>query len=302
MPIVQKGKNAMKSLYFCLFLLSISTTGMGNTRYLSALPTRFVVDSIAKEVAKTDTRWMLDVCLKVYNPSLWGSRVPPIPSKKKEGDISKTLFKDGSSRAGIRVDWSPLEMQPIQWLDGSFVKFDNGEQKKVRYVWRRTTFIPDYEGYEVCASIPFEKKYSFEYIKKKLSTKFVLGLIEWESSFYLDRIVGDVIASSYFFKGSSLTLPIVSLHSIGSQGSKISDLYESANVINMLRLADDTIDVGSIEEFMEIKKLRENHLKMVKDCGFQTQKDFSIDALNSLSRRCKGLVSAGYAESISEDM
>lgn len=290
----------MKAFICCLLSLSISAASMGNSRYLSALPTRFVVDSIAKEVANTDSRWVLDICLKVYNPSLWGSRVPPIPSKKKEGDITKPLFKEGSSRAGVRVDWSPLAMQPIQWLDGSFVKFDSGEPKKVKYVWRSTTFIPDYEGYEVCAAIPFEKKYSFEYIKEKLASKFVLGLIEWESSFYLDRIEGGVIASSYFFKGSPLTLPIVSLQSTVSQGGDISDLYESANIINMLRLADDTIAVDTIEEFMEIKKLREKHSKMIKDCGFQTQKDFSIEALNNLSKRCKGLAAADNSEPFSE--
>lgn len=296
MSIEQMGKNSMKAILYCLLMLFVSTVSIGNPRYLSALPTRFVVDDISKETARREDRWILNLCLKVYNPSLWGSRVPPIPSKKKEGDISKTLFKDGSSRAAIRVDWSPLEMQPIEWLDGSFVKFDSGEQKKVRYVWRSTTFIPDYEGYEVCASIPFENKYSFAYIKDKLSTKFVLGLIGWKTSFYLDRIEGGEIASSYFFKGSSLTMPVISLQASDSQGSDISDLYESANMINMLRLADDTIDVDSIEDFMEIKRLRESQSKMMKDCGFQTQKVFSIDSLNNMSKHCKGMAAAGYAD------
>lgn len=277
----------MKTLLGSFLLVALSTTSFGDSRYLSALPTRFIVDSFTKKPAPTEDRWLLDIHLKVYNPWLWGQRVPPLPSKKKEGEITKAPFKSGSSHAGIRVDWSPMERQPLQWLDGTFSKFDNGEPKNVRYVWRSTTFNPDYEGYEISASIPFENKYSFEYVKKKLSTKLVLGLVQWDSSFYLDRFENNAVADSYFFKAAPLTLPIVSLKSIDSQGSEISDLYESANIINMLRAADETIDVDSIEEFMEIKRLREKHYKLMKDCGFQTQDDVSIHALNELSKKCR---------------
>lgn len=255
--------------------------------FLDALPTRVKVSSVSEKPHPKGGLWTLEICLKAYNPILVGDYTPTMPTKKAEGHPTKSIFTNSNSKASLSLDWSKMAHAKIQWFDSTFTEFDSGKPKEVEYRWSRTHYLPDNKGYLVCADIPFEVKYKYTYIQKKLSSQFVLGLIHWPADFYLQRHENDKIVDSYFFEKSQQTNAIIGIALHSGIGEAVSDLYESLNIIGMLRIADNTINVDNIDDFMQVKELRDRQNRLLKECGMRTQPVLSTDVLKDVSLNCK---------------
>lgn len=249
-------------------LVIASAPARSNGWFLNGLPSTYEVDSIEK-TEETEAHWKAKICLKAFNRQNPGDQRQTLPTKKSEGEIQPEFFKKPANRAALLVDWQPIAKAKIHWFDSSFTTFDNGGIKDIETKVSSVIFQPDFKGYKVCSWIPFEKKHPYSYVREKLTSKVPIGIVGWQSDFVLEFYkAGKNTGSSRYATREILTPVFGDVGPLGNDFSNdIKDIFNQINVINMLLIADDSIEAKTIEEFMKVRDLRSKKKRIQEECG-----------------------------------
>lgn len=254
------------------------------------LPSTYELSSI-KEIAKSKNgQWQAELCFNTYNRSNPGNMILNIPTKKSDSEINTDFFVSEIDEATFQVDWAPVAKAHIHWFDSSFTAYDSGKPRPVETTITRDTFGLNFKGYKICSRLPFEDKYPLSYLKKKLNQKIPIGLVVWQSDFVIDYFYKKKKMGSQRYRSKDILTPVFGSIPMAYRAftEDVKDIFRQANMVSMLKVADEAIEVDSIEEFMRIKELRHKKRRIQDTCGAIPSDTLELNEFAVELRFCKG--------------